>query len=252
MKSSSNHRNGRTAVSRFRALFLVVSAIALAGSPTTASAGQDVEVIAPGKTLFKKSYNELASEWSNWLQKEPPETSPALDTTGEFCDRNQSGKIWFLAGTFGDVEDRFCEVPAGKGVFFPIFAFVSWAPEFLNEAPCPSGLTEELDLIRCDVNDDIPLAPFADLTLVIDGKAVPDLYAYRSQSQAGGFTLEIGPLFEAFGVPPGPRFPAVADGYWILLDKLPPGLHTVSFSGDNGFGVGGVNWTLLVPETDGD
>ena len=116
----------------------------------------------------------------------------------------------------------------------------------MNEDPCFPALTEEVDLIRCDVNDDIPIAPFANLVLVIDGEPVPDLYAYRSQSQTGGFTFESGPLFEAFGIPPGPRFPAVNDGYWILLDKLPPGEHTVSFSGDNGFGVQGVNWTLLV------
>ena len=251
MRVYSSLRRLLESASILTALACVAVAVAVTASSSIASAGQDVEVVPPGQTLFNKSYDELTSEWSNWLQKEPPDTSPAFDPDGQFCDLNQSGKIWFLAGTFGGFADRTCEVPAGVGVFFPIFAFVSWAPDFLNEEPCPEGLTEEVDLIRCDVNDDIPIAPDADLEVVVNGELVPDLYAYRSQSEAGGFTLEIGPLFEAFGVSPGPKSPAVADGYWILLDKLPPGEHTVSFSGDNGFGVGGVNWTLLVPARDG-
>ncbi len=32
-----------------------------------------------------------------------------------------------------------------------------------------------------------------------------------------------------FGVPPGLRFPAVADGYWIGLKPLPAGEHTIVF-----------------------
>ena len=45
----------------------------------------------------------------------------------------------------------------------------------------------------------------------------------------------LGPLLEALaGFEPGDRFPAVVDGYWILLKPLPPGLHTVTFSADFG------------------
>ena len=252
MKDHSNLRPACWSTSITTALWPLIVALAVAVPVMTAAAGQDITVIPPGTTAFGTSYDELTSAWSNWLQLEPPDTSPAFDVDGTFCDLNQQGKVWFLAGTFGGFADRSCEVPAGKGVFFPIFAFVSWAPEFLEE--CPDGsLTDPLDLIRCDVNDDIPIAPFADLSVVIDGVPVPDLYTYRRQSEAGGFTLEIGPLFAAFGLEPGPRSPAVADGYWILLDKLPPGEHTISFSGDNGFGLSGVNWTLIVPrEEDGE
>lgn len=30
-----------------------------------------------------------------------------------------------------------------------------------------------------------------------------------------------------FGITPGPRDPAVADGYWVLLEPLTPGHHTI-------------------------
>jgi hypothetical protein len=256
MRMQSNSGRGLEAGSIITALGSMALAIAIITSSTMASAGKgSVEVVAPGKTLFGKSYNELTSEWSNWLQKEPIETSPANDPDGRYCDANQSGKVWFLAGTFGGVADRFCEVPAGMAVFFPFFANISFAPDFLAEPPCDPALTEPVDLIRCDVNDDTDIAPFVGLTLVIDGVSISDLYAYRTQSEAGGFVLEIGPLFEGFGVDPGPRFPAVTDGYWILLNKLPPGEHTIEFSSDfgmNGVADLGANYTLQVGDDDDD
>ncbi|MEH6824434.1 MAG: hypothetical protein V7629_11045 [Motiliproteus sp.] len=205
-------------------------------------------VVAPGHALFGKSYQQLTSEWSNWLQKEPPGSNPAFDPDGLSCHFNQKGKIWFLAGTFGGVADRVCKVPANKGIFFPIFAAVSFAPEFLGEPPC-EVLTSEVDQIRCDINDDIPIAPNVGLEVLINGEPISDLYSYRSQSQPGGFIFESGPLFQAFGITSGDRFPAVADGYWILLKPLSPGVHTISFSADfdnDGEPDLGANYTLDV------
>ena len=124
-------------------------------------------------------------------------------------------------------------MPAGKGIFFPIFSFVSFAPEFLNTPPC-QVLTEALDQIRCDVTDDVPIAPKVGLKVLLDGEPVADLFAYRVQSEPGGFIFVIAPgsPFTAFGIAPGPREPAVADGYWILLKPPSSGRHTVSFSAD--------------------
>jgi hypothetical protein len=207
-----------------------------------------VRVVETGQTLFGQSYEDLTSAWSNWLQLEPIGTNPAFDSDGRFCELNQSGPFWFLAGTFGGIADRTCAVPSGKGLFFPIFAFVSFAPEFLGEIPC-QDLPTEIEQIRCDVNDDIAIAPFVDLQVVIDGEPVPDLFAYRVDTAPGGFTFVSGPLYEAFGVDPGPRFPAVVDGYWIMLKPLPDGVHTLSFSADydtDGVPDQGANYTLIV------
>lgn len=216
--------------------------------------GRQIEIVEPGRTLFGKSYNRLAGSWGNWLQKEPPGTNPAFDPDGRFCDLNQKGRIWYLAGTFGGVADRFCEVPAGKGILFPIIANVSFAPDFLNEPPC-EVLAGEVDQVRCDVTDDTPFAPNVGLEATLDGEPVADLFGYRVQSPPGGFTFRLGPLFAAFGLPPGDRFPAVVDGYWILLKPLPRGLHSVSFSADfdlDGIPDSGANYDLLVVGDDDD
>jgi hypothetical protein len=60
--------------------------------------GDKIVVVAPDQTLYGKSYSELAGEWWNWADAEPPDTSPVLDEDGSFCALNQKGKIWFLAG----------------------------------------------------------------------------------------------------------------------------------------------------------
>ncbi|CAN5906040.1 hypothetical protein BH20PSE1_BH20PSE1_14210 [soil metagenome] len=220
------------------ALFMVASAL-LPAAADNDNDGRPIEVVEPGRTLFKESYNELTGKWSNWLSRVPIATNPALDNDGRFCDRNQRDKVWFLAGTFGGalgenpVADRTCKVPAGKGIFFPMFSVVSFAPDFLNTPPC-QDLTEDVAQIRCDVNDDVAIVPNVALAVLLDGKPVADLFAYRVQSKPGGFTFHIAPgsPLTAFDVAPGKREPAVADGYWILLEPPSPGHHTVSFSAD--------------------
>src|SRR5262245_51850452 len=96
-----------------------------------AAAAADDRVVQPGQTFAGKSYSELASEWTNWLVKEPIATNPAFDPDGSLCNVNQDGKVWFLASTFGGVVDRTCVVPAGRAIFLSLGGvFVSFAPEF--------------------------------------------------------------------------------------------------------------------------
>jgi len=213
--------------------------------------GKKSEVVKPSEIVFGKSYEELAAGWVNWIQKEPPETSPAFDTTGVFCELNQRGKFWYLAGTFSGIAERRCEVPAGKAIFFPIINFISFAPEFPEAGdPCAS-LNTTVEQVRCDVNEDINVvvgpAPDLVLRVVLDGNPVADPFAYRVQSRPGGFVFQSGPLFEAFGITSGPRPEAVLDGYWILLRPLKPGIHQLSFSADSpNLGLSGANFTLVV------
>ena len=80
------------------------------------------------------------------------------------------------------------------------------------------------------------------LTLEIDGVLVPEeqLFQYRVDSPQDGFSLTIAPN-NPFGItpellnPPTLTLPAtatsVAAGYWVLLNPLPPGEHTIEFGG---------------------
>jgi hypothetical protein len=139
-----------------------------------------------------------------------------LDTTGEFCHEGQSGKVFFLAGTFGDTGVvRECSIAAGTSLFFPIVNVVAWAPE--------DGADE--DAVRAVANS---LADTFDILEVeVDGVSLGGLGGYRAESPA--FTLPA-PADSVLGLD-GPREPSVADGYWVMLAPLKKGEHTVVIHG---------------------
>jgi hypothetical protein len=209
-------------------------------------------IVEPGEQFLGQSYNQLVSEWNTWLTLEPIATNPAFDTDGRFCDKNQSGKVWFLASTFEGIATRTCQVPAGKAIFVSLGgAFIGFKPEFpAPNDPCLQAGTD-LAQVRCDVNDDVPLAPDISIEVILDGVAVKDIFAFRAQSEPGGFTLRIRPnsLLADLGFPPGMRSPVVADGYYLLLRPLKPGEHTLRFvmtiAADGS--QTGVNYTLIIP-----
>jgi len=224
----------------------------MAGSASAqlASAQANGRVVEPGKELFGKSYNVLASEWTNWLVAEPIATNPAFDPDGSLCDRNQSGDVWFLASTFEGVVDRTCAVPSGKAIFLSLGGvFLSFAPEFPAAGDPCLQMGTAVERVRCDVNNDVPVAPGISFRASLDGVPVKDLFAYRAQSQPGGFTLRApNPSFLTdLGFASGDRTPAVADGYFLFLKPLKSGVHTLSFRMVNpDQSETGVNYTLII------
>src|ERR1051325_2671947 len=75
------------------------------------------------------SYQQWSARWWSWAYSIPLSMNPIFDTTGIDCALNQSGPVWFLAGTNGFSATRNCVVPAGKMIFFPII-------NLLNDYPC--------------------------------------------------------------------------------------------------------------------
>lgn len=217
---------------------------------TSAAAEAGNRVVTPGQEYAGKSYNELADEWTQWLTTEPIATNPAFDPDGRFCDSNQHGKVWFLASTFNGVADRRCEIPAGKSIFLSLGGvFVSFAPEFPAAGDPCSQLATDAEKVRCDVNSDAPAAPAISFEAALDGEPIEDLFAYRTMSPPGGFTLRIAdPSFLTdLGLPAGDRTPAMADGYFLYLKPLERGRHTLTFRMTNADqSVTGVNYTLIV------
>ena len=47
-----------------------------------------------------QTYGEWAADWWKWALEAPASAHPLLDATGENCGVNQSGQVWFLAGSF--------------------------------------------------------------------------------------------------------------------------------------------------------
>jgi hypothetical protein len=231
---------------------VAVTALMVAAAASADDNRNRSRVVEPGQEFSGKSYNQLASEWTNWFIKEPIATNPAFDPDGRFCDRNQRGNVWFLASTFEGIADRTCEVPAGKALFLSLGgAFVSFAPDFPAAGdPCLQMATP-LEQVRCDVNNDVPVSPDISLEVTLDGVPVEDLFAFRAQSQPGGFVLRVPPssFLTDLGLASGNRATAVADGYFLFLKPLRPGVHTRTLRMTNpDQSVTGVNYTLVIED----
>jgi len=106
-----------------------------------------------------------------------------------------------------------------------------------------------VEQVRCDVNNDVPVAPAISFEVTLDGEPVEDLLAYRAQSQPEGYTLEVpDPSFLTdLGLDAGDRSSAVADGYFLLLKPLSSGEHTLNLRMTNpDQSETGVNYTLII------
>jgi hypothetical protein len=152
------------------------------------------------------------------------------------CRAGQSGPVFFLAGTDG--KDPFtrdqCTVPFGKLLFFPLLnAFDVHTPG--------DGLDTAADVFA----DFLKFKFRADqLHASVDGVAVrhldPATTPYRGCAApvagcTGPFSLVFpdANLFDP--LPAGTYAPAVADGYYLLLLPLRPGVHTITFGGTGNF-----------------
>ena len=220
------------------ALIAVVSALAFL--PVEADNGNSNPGVLPiGSHPYGKSYAEWGIAWSEWWLAIPAATNPIADDTGEHCDVDQSGPVWFLGGStgnaIGDSPDRDCTVPAGKSLFFPVLNITCWSPE--------DGETLE-DLIDCTTLLDFLDEEFTiELTVEVDGVAIEGVHDYRVGLGFGVVDFPEGGLFG----PPGVR-PAVTDGWYLMLAPLSAGEHTISLAGsiaefDLEFGA---NYTITV------
>lgn len=161
------------------------------------------------------------------LQKPPPpltaqwwQTFLAVNSSGsnplDRCDLGTPDVV-FLAGTTGGSATRSCTMAANKSILVPLINVECSEGEGNGHTPselrdCAKGVADR----------------FTNLSLTIDGMAIPDLTNFRVQSEVFSFTSANPNIF---AVPPVTNSRSVADGYWALIKPLPPGTHTLSFGG---------------------
>jgi hypothetical protein len=216
--------------------FVFAMALAFAGG----SSAENRTIVIPAaaaEDVTGQTYGEWSATLWQYMLSFPTTTNPLLDATGARCGRRQTGRVFFLVGSFiGPVLREACRVPAGHILFFPLVNIVD-----VNTA---SQTAEELYL---------EIAPIEDrahhLHAAVDGVA---LRFSRNQVRAKSppFKLRL-PADNLFGLPQGTYSPAVADGYYLMLAPLSRGPHTVSFGGTDGNGfVQDIVYELVVDDED--
>ena len=208
---------------------LLATAILSLGTPSHAVAGGDKDhnphIFPPQSHPYGKSYGAWGAEWWKWVYSTPADHNPITDPTGDFGSLNQSGPVWFLAGTFGTTVERTITIPESKGIFFPIF-------NYFNDYPCPDstfhpapGQTLEAFLAEGAA---AVIDTATALAVQVDGVELEDLFNYRAASHLVTFTAD-DPSWKDLDpcITPGqPQF-GVADGYWVMHAPLPKGKHTI-------------------------
>ncbi|MGA2569714.1 MAG: hypothetical protein ABSF23_04280 [Terracidiphilus sp.] len=202
------------------------------------ASGGSPKVIDRDSIAYGRTYSQWSAAWEQWVGSIPTARNPLFDNSD--CSTGQSGPVWFLGGKFCpngeacsyDHVVRSCAVPAGKALFFPILNVEDSAlEERLAENP---GKPEFQQISVMRKIRDASLAN-ARVSCTVDGAAVLDLQErYRVQSDAFSFTLPADNYFTSFygtRFPEGSFFPAVADGWYLMLAPLPLGHHVLKFRG---------------------
>jgi hypothetical protein len=162
-----------------------------------------------------KPLDEYAGIWWQWAYSMPDRDSPIIDKTGEKCDVNQEGPVWFLAGGYGSSKiKRSCVVPSDKYIFFPVINMVHYSK-------VPGAMTCRQAQKSAAMNNNY----LTSFVVTVDGEKIVNPAFHRYQSPD---------CFDLLGMVPkelhAPRvYPAAADGYWVMLRPLPSGLHKIAF-----------------------
>jgi len=204
--------------------------------PFVAIVGISLGLVMPLEMAFadSESFKKLSSEWWQWALSIPTSENPQLDTTGGKCVVGQRGSVWFLAGVSGGgTATRTCSVPADKVLYFPVINSVNInAPNVCGQGP-ENVSVRDLRAFSAAFIDGA-----TNLSVEVDSEAIKNFR--RVQSQVFEVALPEDNLFDApctsaglGNVPAGIYSPAVDDGFYVRLNPLKEGNHTLHFHAEN-------------------
>jgi hypothetical protein len=205
--------------------------------------GGKAKVASPRWKPYGQSYAEWAAEWWQWALQLPASANPVLDQTGEVCMAGQHGKVWFLAGELtgsGVTVERTCNVPPGTALLVPLISYAYFG--FLDDPPEQRTERFVRQHTRCDWER-------AKLRLEVDGRPVRNLRHFFEKSIIFAVELPEDNAFDAvFGIdlPAMPLYPSADAGFYVLLEPLARGEHTIKWQAEvsNCVSLGGPPTTL--------
>lgn len=207
------------------------------------------ELIGATTRAKSRAYQRLAKGWLRWVFSQPWSTGPVNDPTGAQCGNEQSGGVWYLAGTPGGPATRECTIPSHTPLFMPLDnVWVLPSQEEIDGAggldvitPQVAAYFESLRGDACAISLRVDgVEQVTDLTMADEQlwTAVPRPFpVYHDADNFSG---------RSEGV-----YPAYTAGHFALLAPLTPGDHTVELSASlcymgSVYFQTSVDWTLHV------
>lgn len=167
---------------------------------------------------FNLSYVDWTKNWWKWTYSIPWESNPSYDDTGINCGEHQNGPVWFLTSSFNHFTIRTCEIPRNTTILTTLLNSECSFAEY-------NSLKTEQQLRECAKNmQDIVSGGSASL----DGKSIPRQFIYRIQTDLFNFTLPQNNILNLTAQ----TTQSVADGTWLFLKPLPPGIHVLKVKGE--------------------
>jgi len=160
------------------------------------------------------------TEWGNaWWRFGFENPDFLADTTGEFSELgNVRGPVFFAQGSGGALVRARVDVPRGEHLLLPIATYIWTFFDPCAEVRCTREIINE------NFNKEI-----RDVFLKIDGKPVRNLLSHLvwvERHNPAVFLVDAGPI-QPDGY--GGILPALQGGYWVMLEPLAPGQHSVAF-----------------------
>ena len=218
-------------------------ALGMLGHLSFSSGVQAAIIVEPtGSTVAGKTIAEWSAEWWKWAAPLAPPGDPFTDQTGAAANKNQAGPVFYLAGS-ENTSSRMFTMPADKFVLVPLVAGELSQLELgfgKTEAQIKAAAKSQMDQINS-------------LHATLDGITISSavLFGHREVSPDFTFVAVAGNQVGISGS--GNSGIAVADGYFLMLDPLTPGIHVLNFGGgSSSFGLS-INETdtIIVPEPTG-
>lgn len=199
------------------------------------SAQESFEISSPKEKILGQGIGDWTDDWWTWALQSSLERNPLFDTTGADADENNDGPVFFLAGTLSnDPVERTFEIPDDTPVLVPLMN------NFINKF---DGEPQPQKIINDELRDWQDTVLEDELFLVIDGVEIKNLDEFFFKS--GFFTPgqpEDGSLLEAVlageedYVSGDDLFPSRSAGYWVMIEDLDPGAHTIHYGGQTSTG----------------
>ncbi len=178
-----------------------------------------------------KTMGEWAAEAWRWVLLTPTNQNANLDPDGSRANVNQpDGPVFFIGGLtqISTVIERHFTVPEGKYLFIPL---ISVFTDNVDTGPPPFTVEELRDFAS-------HLIDFVDgLHASIDSLPVPELFSHRVATPV--FSVDFTSPDNLYAVIAGHPVvglddPMVAEGYYLMIEPLPPGRHVINFGANVG------------------
>ena len=167
---------------------------------------------------YNVSYAGWTARWWQWAYSIPWDRNPSYDDTGKYCSENQNGPVRFLTQAFEHPVTRTCEIPRSTALLITLLNSECSFAEF-------KSLKTEQELRDCAKSmQDI----VGRLHASLDGISIPNLEKYRVQTNLFNFTLPENNILNLTAQ----TTQSVADGNWLFIKPIPPGIHKLIAKGD--------------------